>query len=83
MFDQTDDFFFYSLLLLTHLRSQHHNSIVLNLALTNTQRHLSTSYNSSWLLIKKNFHLSLFVIQICLFGWIHYSVEIDTQSALS
>ena len=52
--------FFYSLLLLTHLRSQLHNSIVLNLALTNTQRRFSTSYNSSWLLTNKNIFISLF-----------------------
>ena len=68
MFDQTADFFFYSLLLLTHLRSQHHNFIVLNLALTNTQRHLSTSYNSSWLLIKK--FSSLFFRHINLSFWL-------------
>ena len=70
MFDQTADFFFYSLLLLTHLRSQHHNSIVLNLALTNTQRRLSTSYNSSWFNTNKKKISSLFFRHINLSFWL-------------
>lgn len=86
MFDQLASFFFFffysPLLLLTHLRSQHHNSVVLNLALTNSVSSLNKL--QQLLVTNRNIFMSLFSTYkfVFLVGFV-YSVEINSQSALS
>ena len=70
------------MLLLTHLRSQHHNSVVLNLALTNSVSSLNKL--QQLLVTNRNIFMSLFSTYkfVFLVGFV-YSVEINSQSALS
>ena len=83
MFDQTADFFFLQPVITDSFKvttSQFYCSK------SSFNQHTASSLNElqQLLVTNKKIFISLFSsYKFVFFGWIHYSVEIDTQSALS